>query len=69
MTGTGKSHFLNRKPIEVLRIILYDYVSFMLFIVFLLICILIGRPLYAIDKALNTRNIERLIRLFEFFAL
>lgn len=48
--------------------LLYDYLSFVLFLIFVGICLLIGRPLYFIDRQLNTRLTDRLIRFFEFFA-
>jgi hypothetical protein len=48
--------------------LLYDYVSFVLFLVFIGICVIVGKPLYFVDQKLRTRMVERLIRLFEFFA-
>ena len=48
--------------------ILYDYVSFVFFLAFLLLCILIGKPLYFLDRVFNTRSVDYLIRFFEFFA-
>lgn len=51
-----------------LTTILYDYISFLLFLAFIAVCYVIGRPLYFMDQKLHTRMVERLIRLFEFFA-
>ena len=46
----------------------YDYLSFVLFLVFVLICFVIGRLFYLIDKILKTNLVNHLIRFFEFFA-
>jgi hypothetical protein len=48
--------------------LLYDYISFVLFLVFVAICLIIGKPLYYIDKRTGTHLVEQLIRFFEFFA-
>lgn len=47
---------------------LYDYLSFVLFLVFVVICFVIGRPLNLLDKILKTQMVDHLIRFFEFFA-
>lgn len=48
--------------------LLYDYLSFVLFLVFVAICLIVGRVLYFLDKIWCTHFVERLIRFFEFFA-
>ncbi|MEY3239525.1 MAG: hypothetical protein RIR11_963 [Bacteroidota bacterium] len=50
------------------KMLLYDYISFVLFLVFVAICLIIGKPLYYIDKRTGTHLVEQLIRFFEFFA-
>jgi len=48
--------------------LLYDYLSFLLFLIFVAICFIVGKPLHYFDKKLHTHLVERLIRFFEFFA-
>ena len=60
--------FLSNRFYENGRMLMYDYISFMLFLVFVVICLIIGKPLYYIDKKTGTHLVERLIRFFEFFA-
>ena len=60
--------FLSNRFYQKVTTLLYDYCSFLLFLVFVVICVVVGKPLYYIDKKLRTHLVERLIRFFEFFA-
>lgn len=59
--------FLSDRLYTKVSTLLYDYLSFVLFLVFVALCLIVGRPLYYIDKKLRTCMVERLIRFFEFF--
>jgi hypothetical protein len=63
-----KAPFLSNSLQYKVSQLLYDYLSFVLFLVFVLICFVIGRPFHLIDKAFNTSLVNHLIRFFEFFA-
>jgi len=60
--------FLSRRFYTRATTLLYDYLSFVLFLVFVAICAVVGRALYFLDKKWGTHFVERLIRFFEFFA-
>jgi hypothetical protein len=64
----GNPAFLNNRFFTMVTTLLYDYLSFLLFLIFVAICFIVGKPLHYIDKKLHTHLVERLIRFFEFFA-
>jgi hypothetical protein len=53
---------------DIINTTLYDYISFVLFLIFVIICLVIGRPLYYLDKIMKTRMVDHLIHFFEYFA-
>jgi hypothetical protein len=61
-------NFLSTGYYKKVTTLLYDYSSFVLFLVFVTVCVVVGRPLHFIDKKLRTRMVDSLVRLFEFFA-
>lgn len=60
--------FLENRVLYVLRHLLYDFISFTLFIVFLFACTIVGKFLYLIDSITGSRSVDRLIIFFEMFA-
>lgn len=60
--------FLATRFADAAATLLYDFVSFALFLVFVAICFVVGRPLYFLDRKMGTHAVEHLIRFFEFFA-
>lgn len=60
--------FLSHRFYTKAATLLYDYLSFVLFLGFIAACFIVGKPLRYIDKKLRTKMAARLIRLFEFFA-
>lgn len=63
-----QSYFLENRVSYMIRHFLYDFMSFTLFIVFVLGCVIVGKPLYFVDNIIGSRNVDRLINFFELFA-